>query len=289
MRVAHLIMAHRNPAQIARLAEKLNHPNFDIYLHIDDKVDIEPFLHLKTIPNLYFIKHRSKCNWGGFSLFKGIVDCMVEILHAPTKYAFINMISGQDYPLYDSNHIYEYLKSRQDTIFLSFEESSESEWWRQASLRYEKYHFTDLTMKGRYFIEKVLNKFAPTRKFPETLELYGGNKSCWWTLTRESAQYVVAKLDESPKLLSFLKYCWGTDEFVIPTLIMNSHLKPKVVNDNLRYIDWSEGNAHPKLLGVNDFKEMCNSKMLFARKFDPDFDSEIFDKIDSRSLEEAIK
>jgi len=282
MRVAHLIMVHKNPAQVLRLAEKLQHPNFDIYIHVDAKISIDQFELLNKVPNLYFIKNRSECNWGGFSLFQCIVDCLKQILQSSTKYAFINMISGQDYPLYNSQYIYDYLEQREETIFLSFEDSSDSEWWKKAATRYEKYHFTDFNIKGRYFVERMVNLLTPKRTFPEKLELYGGNKSCWWILTNDSATYIIDKLENSPKLLSFLKYCWGTDEFVIPTLIMNSTFKGKVVNDNLRYIDWSEGNAHPKLLEADNLAEICNSKMLFARKFDTELDSEILDQIDAR-------
>jgi hypothetical protein len=268
MKVAHLIMVHKNPAQVLRLAEKLNHPNFDIFVHVDAKVDVTQFDLLKSVPNLYFIKNRSDCNWGGFSLFQGIINCMKEIMLSPNEYAYINMISGQDYPLYSSQYIYDYLEGRTGTIFLSFEDSNDSEWWKQAATRYEKYHFTDFNIKGRYLIE---------------LELFGGNKSCWWTLTNESAKFVIDKLDSSPKLLSFLKLCWGTDEFVIPTLIMNSPLKVKVINDNLRYIDWSEGNAHPKLLGEDNLAAITGSRMLFARKFDMEIDEKILDQIDELS------
>lgn len=78
----------------------------------------------------------------------------------------------------------------------------------------------------------------------------------------------------------FLKFCWGTDEFVIATMIMNSPFKDQVVNDNLRYIDWSEGNANPKILGLEDFDPILSSNMLFARKFDEHHDREILDKLD---------
>jgi hypothetical protein len=283
MRVAHIIMAHKNPSQLLRLAKTLNHPQFDIYVHIDAKVAIEDFKVLNSIPNLSFIKERSECNWGGFSLFKGIINCLKQVLASGVEYDFVNLISGQDYPIVSAEAMYSYLEKRKGSIFISFEESSESEWWKNAAPRYEQYHLTDFNIKGRYLLQNLINKLAPTRKFPDNLKLYGGNKACWWTLTKESALYVINKLEEAPKLYRFLKFCWGTDEFVIPTLIMNSPLKDKVVNDNLRYIDWSEGNPHPKLLELADFNNIASSNMLFARKFDYDLDVAIFDKLDEES------
>lgn len=285
MRVAHLIMAHKNPAQLVKLVERLLHPNIDIYLHIDAKVGIDQFETLRKIPDLLFIKNRSTCNWGGYSLLKGIVQCVEEILQSDRKYDFINMISGQDYPIQSAECIYNFLVEKKGNIFISFEESHESDWWKKASNRYEKYHLTDYKIRGRYFIERLINMIMPKRRFPGNMTLYGGNKSCWWTLSRDSAAYIVSKVNNSPELTNFLKLCWGTDEFVIPTLIMNSYLKEKVINDNLRFIDWSEGNAHPKILRNSDFEEIRNSKMLFARKFDMEIDQEILEKIDDLLLQ----
>lgn len=276
-------MAHKNPVQLKRLIECLSHPMFDIYIHIDKKVEIEQFKILGHIPNLYFFKKRSKCNWGGFTLFKGIIDCLTEVLEKDKKYGFINLISGQDYPIQSADNIYEYFKKNKEKIFISFEgESSNSKWWETAKARYQKYHLTDFKFKGQYFLQSIINKLAPLRRFPEEMDLYGSNKACWWTLNRESAEHVITKLNGNPEFYKFLRYCWGTDEFVIPTLIMNSPLRKNVVNDNLRYIDWSEGNANPKILLKDDFEAIDQSNMLFARKFDIEIDGDILDMLDKK-------
>jgi hypothetical protein len=64
---------------------------------------------------------------------------------------------------------------------------------------------------------------------------------------------------------------------------MNSPLKHVVVNDNLRYIDWSKkGVPHPALLTIDDADNLLNSSKLFARKFDIELDEAVLDLIDSR-------
>lgn len=284
MKVAHIIMAHKNPDQLERLVKKLIHPDFDIYIHIDAKVNIDEFKTLTGIKNLFFINSRTRCNWGGFSLIKGVINCLNEVLFKSKKYDFINLMSGQDYPLYSAQYCRDYLKKNEGTIFLSYENHSESEWWKSASSRYERYHFTDYKFKGRYLIEKIVNIILPKRKFPNDMTLFGGSKSCWWTLTSESAEYLVSRLKYDRKLINYLKFCWGPDEFIITTLIMNSAFKNRVVNNNLRFIDWSEGNAHPKILSIDDESEILKSKMLFARKFDINIDYKILDKIDMERI-----
>ena len=288
MRIAHIIIAHKNPEQVLRLATKLLHSNFDIFVHIDAKIEIEIFDGLRKLPNVFFIKNRINCNWGGYSLLEGILSSLKEVLDSNNNYKYINLISGQDYPVYNAEYINDFFNSSPDKIYISYENSPDSNWWKDASKRYEKYHLTDYNFKGKYLIEKILNAIMPKRNFPTATTLYGSNKACWWALTHESAKFVLSKLNDDPKLIRFLRLCWGTDEFVIPTIIMNSSLKKHVVNNNLRYINWSEGKAHPKILDITDYEDIIQSKMLFSRKFDSEIDTSVMDKIDNSHLDIQI-
>lgn len=275
-------MVHKNPDQLLRLIQRLEHPNTHVFIHVDAKIPIENFSIIKDLKNVYFIKNRVKCNWGGNSLSRGIIAALEEVANQSVKYDFINLLSAQDYPLNNAESIYNYLSLHVGTNFISYEESNDSEWWLSAKSRFEKYHLTDFNFKWKYFFERVLNKIAPKRKFPMEMQLYGGSKSTWWTINGDCAVEITENIAKDKKLKTFLKYCWGTDEFVIPSLIMNSKFKNNTVNNNLRYIDWSEGNAHPKLLTTEDFERLKNSDHLFARKFDSDQDSKILDMIDDK-------
>jgi hypothetical protein len=63
-------------------------------------------------------------------------------------------------------------------------------------------------------------------------------------------------------------------------------MRPTIVNDNLRYIDWEKANpTPPATLMVEDFENLRQSAALYARKFDLDRDAEIFDLIDRTMLE----
>jgi hypothetical protein len=91
-------------------------------------------------------------------------------------------------------------------------------------------------------------------------------------------------LDKQPSLQRFFKYTWGSDEFVFQTLLYNSEFKKDMVNENYRYIDWSEGKPNPKTLNITDFTLIAESNAFFARKFDQDMDPIILDEIDKRLL-----
>jgi hypothetical protein len=91
---------------------------------------------------------------------------------------------------------------------------------------------------------------------------------------------VVDFVKKHPRIRRFAKYTWAPDEYLIPTLVMNSHLRNSVVHDNFRYVDWSQGGPNPKILTVNDFESLKKSDKLLARKFDIKVDTSILDKLD---------
>lgn len=281
MRIAHIIMAHKNPDQLIRLIKRLHHPDAQFYVHIDLKSPIEDFRSIMKINQVSFINNRINCNWGGNSLLTGIIASMNEVLSLKKGYSFINLLSAQDYPILPPNDLHNYLNNNLNSNFISYEPEN-SDWWKLATARYEKYHLTDLNFIGKYAVERIINKLLPNRKFPIPVKLYGGCKSTWWTITEDCARYVSTQLGSKTKLNNFLKYCWGTDEFVLTTLVMNSSFAAQSKDDNLRYIDWSEGNAHPKLLNIDDFSAIKASGMFFARKFE--MDEDVLDIIDKELL-----
>lgn len=284
MRIAHIIMAHKNPNQLVRLIKSLEHPNFDFYIHVDKKTNMDDFKIVNELRFVNFIQQRINCNWGGNSLLLGILSSLNEVLTSDKKYDFINLLSAQDYPLCSAVTINNFFEKNLNTSFISYETAKNSDWWKEAVLRYEKYHLTDFTFKGKYVVENILNTILPKRKFPLQTKLYGGSKATWWTISGDCAKYVSSIFNANKKLSRFLKFAWCTDEFAITTLIMNSPFKTNSVNQNMRYIDWSEGGVNPKLLGIKDLEKIKSSGMLFGRKFDTEFDSIILDKIDQQSL-----
>ncbi len=276
-------MAHKNPAQIERLIVKMRYNPFDFYIHLDKKTDIEDYKHLSEFENVFFIVNRTECNWGGYSFVTAIVNSLTEVLNSGRSYGFINLMSGQDYPIKPVNEIYEYLSEHKGKSFLAYEHVDHT-WWEEAVTRFKFYHLTDFKLIGRYLLQKIINKLMPSRKFPLDLTLYGSANSSWWTISTEAADYLVRYIRDNTKLRKFMRFTWGADEFLITTIIMNSPFRDKVINDNLRYIDWSQGGAHPKTFSKEDFQTLVKSDKCFARKFDIGADKEILDLIDQSEI-----
>jgi hypothetical protein len=280
MRIACIIMAHKEPQQIERYVKKFSDFPFDFFIHLDKKIDQRPFNYLTSIPRVQFIKQRTEVRWASSSFIKAEIQSFKEILASGIKYDYISVMSGQDYPIKPVSDIFHLLEVNNGKNFICFEE--DGEWWKHAISRISKYHFTDFGFKGRYRIQFFINALLPARKFPLPYKLYGGPRAMCMTLTTDCVSYLVEAIESDKKLRRFIHFTWGPDEFVFPTLIMNSRFKESVVNDNFYYIDWSAGGANPKILGADDYGELVATRQFFARKFDIRKDAGILDLLDQQ-------
>lgn len=278
MRIACIIMAHKDPQQIERLIKKFQGFPFDFYIHLDKKINQEPFEFLAGLPQVEFIKDRVHVRWASYSFLIAVLKAFNQVLFNGKKYDFISVMSGQDYPIKSVKTIYEYLENSKGKNFISYEENGT--WWEHAITRINKYHFTNFGFKGRYRIQFFLNSILPSRKFPLPYSLYGGPRAMCMTLGADCAEYLLNFIESDKKLRRFIRFTWGPDEFVIPTLIMNSKFSDSVINDNFYYIDWSKGGSNPKTLLAEDYNVLLTSDKMMARKFDMLRDATILDMLD---------
>jgi len=271
MKIAHLILTHKNPAQLERLLRALDHPDFDFYIHLDKKIDAAPFAPLVNNRNVFFIQQRAKVEWAGYGTIQATLNGFREIL--PKKaYDYINVISAQDFPLRSAAGIYRYISDRAGTEFITCE-SIEDE-WQEAAPRVKNYHFINWRIPGRFRLSKLATALLPARKFPLDYRIVG--RANWFTLTEAAARYVLDFIDSHPRVVRYFKYCWGADEFIFATILYNSSFRGSIEN-NLVYVDWTgQTKGHPRVLGSGDFSRLRSSEKLFARKFDLSADAGIF-------------
>lgn len=282
MRTAHLILTYTHPHQTEMMIKKMSHPDFDFYIHVDKKIDIKPYLYLDYLPNVFFIENREDVRWACFNTVKAIFNCIIEICNSGKKYNFINLLSGQDYPIKPVGHLVDFFEKNKGKEFIAHRDIIND--WPGAQMRYNRYHLINYRINGRHIfgrhlLEKSLTYLLGKRTMPYQLHPYG--ESMFWMLSPEVALFVANKVLNDKKLRRFFYFSWASDEFVFQTIIMNSHYKDRVINNNYRYIDWSEKKENPKVLGAEDFSKLKDSSTLFARKFDVTKDIEVLNKLDS--------
>ena len=86
-------------------------------------------------------------------------------------------------------------------------------------------------------------------------------------------------MSENPDYVRFFEHVFVPDELFFQTIIMNSALRDTVVNDNLRYVDWTREPA-PAVSTRDDLTALLELGQLFARKFDETVDREVLDALD---------
>src|SRR6516165_5857227 len=207
MRIACIIMAHKEPQQIERLIKKFSHLPYDFYIHVYKKIPQHPFEYLAQLPNTHFAKNRIRVRWASYSFLMAVQQMIFQVLETGMPYDFISIMSGQDYPISPVSDIYQSLEKNIGRNFICFED--DGEWWDHAMSRIDKYHFTNFGFKGRYRIQFLLNAILPKRKFPLPYKLYGGPRAMCMTLSKDCAAYVADFISSNNKLRRFIRFTWG--------------------------------------------------------------------------------
>lgn len=276
MRIAHLILAHKNPAQLERLIDTLSHPSFDIYIHLDKKTDITPFRYLAEKQNVFLVAHRAPVYWAGYGTIQATINGFRTILSNPA-YDYINVISAQDFPLTSAEFIHRHIAENQGVEFITCESIEDQ--WKSAATRVTRYHLINWRIPGKFRLEKLVNRLLGPRKFPiDEFKVVG--RSNWFTLTRGAAIYFLDFIGRHPEVDRFFRYVWGADEFIFATVLYNSPYRDNI-RESLIYVDWrGQTKGHPRVLTAKDVPEMLASGRLFARKVDMDVDPTLFDLLE---------
>lgn len=270
MKIAYLILAHKNPNQLKRLASFLD--TDDIYIHLDAKSDIKNFNDNVGV----FIENRVDIQWGTFSMVEATLNLIKEA-KLKKDYDYYVLLSGDDYFIKSINDFELKLESGNNYIdIIDIEEN-----WKSAKIRYEIKH-TDIInnsiLRKVSFIIKMIFK---RRKMINEMKAYAGSQ--WWCLNKQAIEYVIDVVENDKSIIEFFKTTLIPDELFFQTILMNSNLKNTIVNNNLRYIVFEKGNVHPNIFTKDNLEELLNEDDKYiARKFDINKDSKIFDLLDSR-------
>lgn len=285
MKIAYIMQVHKNFNQIKLLTDRLVDELTCVYIHVDKKNE-ELFKELKNEytnnENVFIIDNRVEVNWSGFSQVQATLNLMESALkNNKFKFEYISLISGQDFPIKNNNYIRKFLTDNNGFEFIQYRNINND---NEFLFRLKIYNFFRENKNARKIYVKIvdnilrrLQKLVIKRNNLEGLDLYTG--SSWFTLSRECVEYIFKHLGENGKYILDFKYTFCPDEEFFQILILNSKFKEKVINDNLRYIDWEGCHGSPRTLGISDINKIKSSNKHLARKIDIDIDSEIIPQL----------
>ena len=282
MKVSFLILGHKSSSQIIDFINTLDCKDVTFFIHIDKKSKImndSSLEKIKSKENVKFIDQRQQISWGGYGMISATLILLKECLKKE-KCDYISLHSGQDLPIKNRNQILYFLEKNQGKEYFEFFKIKDKKRWAPNTGfdRIEYYWFIEeIGYDKSMELYKAQKKLNVKRKYFKNIEPYGGSQ--WWTITRECAQFIIDYVNQNKDFCDYYKYTMIPDEGFFQTIVLNSYFKDRVINDNLRYIDWESGPEYPKILKKQDFKRIATSNKLFARKFDSTVDKTIIKMI----------
>ena len=119
MQKNYLILAHKNPQQLARMIKALDNGNSKFFIHLDAKTPIEPFTAQLEDEHIVFIPERERCVWGDFSIVLATIHLMEAAAKVQNKGFFI-LMSGQDYPIKPIGELDAFLEENAQCDFIDY-------------------------------------------------------------------------------------------------------------------------------------------------------------------------
>lgn len=276
MRVAYVVVVHKDAPQIVRLVRALATPSSTFVVHVDRRAgpalrgEIEALL--DGAADLAFVEpHR--CYWGGFGMVRAALKGLDALVGRNDPFDYAVLVSGQDYPLRPASEIESFLRDAGRSSFLNaFPLPRPDGWGPRGGLdRVEDWHLVN---------RRALHLRLPRpRRLPLGLAPFGG--SAWWCLQRDVAVHVQRFSRANPRVVRFFEHALHPSELFFQTVIMNSPHASSVVDDSLRFVKWADAARSPETLTMDDLDDILASAALIARKFDPGVDARVLDAVDA--------
>ena len=275
MKLAILLLCHKNSKQINLLLDQLVHPQVSVFVHVDKNAAITP--QLKSYQNVFILpdEKRVACRWGSMSLVEATLHLLqYATQHGPFDYFWL--CSGQDFPIKPIEQIVSFVEQHAGKEFLDlFPSKNHTGNYSNYDKRTAVYY--PLWMLGNKLWQRIVKRgsieltggyrytWMGRRSCKTDLKFYFGSQ--WWCLSCKACKWILDYISKNSHLLDFYKNTIVPDESLFHTLLMNS---PYAQNrqDALHYIDWSEGGNSPKTLGMSDLAALQQSDKFMARKFD---------------------
>lgn len=278
MRLAYLILAHKDPAQIERLMRAILDPDNVYLIHVDRKSD-EACHRLAAglaarHANVAVMPARD-VRWASFSVIDTTIRGIRQLLEMSPDWQFFFNLSGQDFPLRTQAQIRERLSAFPGRNFVEHFDPMEK--WVDAQARIRRIRIEPPFSASGYNLPKI--RIDRWSHYLGDAEYRGGWS--YFTLDRRFCEFMT----RSPLLARyrrFFRYTYTSDEILIPTFILNSPLRDTVINDCLRQFTWIEGEAQPRIYTMDDRERLLASPALFARKFDLGADAGIVELLEDR-------
>jgi hypothetical protein len=280
--LAYIVSAYKLHDQLARLVARLSTERTRFFIHVDRKTDEVTYRKmtrsLEPLANVRFLE-RHRCDYGGFGHVRATLKGIDAVVREGWPFDYAILLTGQDYPIKSNEQIDDFFARNHGRSYMTHFPLPTREWEGGGLDRISAWH---VRIRDRHFRVGGGARAGIARTLPGGLRPFGG--SGYWCLSDECARYVHEFVGRHPAYTRFFRFVDVPDEIFFQTIVLNSAFRDKVVNDDLRYVEWRDPAVAggPAVLGERDYPKLARSDKLFARKFDVSQDAVILDLLDQK-------
>lgn len=273
MKHAILIQCHTCPEMVRSVIKKLTSDNHYFFVHVDSKYkDYYKFQKLQS-DHVFLTDRRYNVHWGAEEQIYLTLELINKANSLNLQYDYYHLISGQDYPTCTNTDFDRFFEDKPPYSFMELDDHT------KITDRFMLFHcnkFFDVrrSLIGNFWESSVVNW---QRRLTALLSLrpeigltpYKGNN--WWSLHKSAVDYIIGFCNKHPEYKRRFRFTSCCDEVFFHTILFNSSIKPNIVLDDLRYVDWkrkSPDESLPRLLTETDYNEIKKTKKIFMRKVD---------------------
>ncbi|API57757.1 glycosyl transferase (plasmid) [Rhizobium leguminosarum] len=278
--IGYLILVHRFPEQFKRLFKAIYDPRNSYVVHVDKNsgetldADIRDFL--QPYPNAEVMEGHAAV-WGGYSLVDAELRGMQHLLTMDGNWSHFINLSGQDFPLKTQAQIMAHLRAHPNREYIKV-------------LDQNKIRPDTMRRIGEFVIERdgQIEQTLTMRPFLEETTPYIGNQ--WMIVSRAFCSFVCNDV-RADHYKAFYRNTFIADEGFFQTVMMNTPVHGRIVNDDLRMIDWvpdGDIKLRPRTYLRQDALALKASHNLFARKFEQDVDGDILSILEGHLARQAL-
>jgi hypothetical protein len=274
MKIAYLIITHRNPRLLGRFIDHLSGEESSFFIHLDAKANISEFAGIEG-PNVHFTR-RVPVYWGEFSQVTASLILIEAALACTPSPDYLMLLTGSEFPLRSREYIHRFLERQQGREFITMAKtpSPGKPLERVNTIRFPR------KRPILRFVFRALAKLGLAsrdyRKYFDGLEPYSGVG--WWALTNEACRYVLDFAKRDQAIAKFYQHTHASDEAYIHTILGNSPYRAKAQRCFLLE-DWSGCVHHPRPIDEEHLRYFESqpevivsdgdgtTEVLFARKY----------------------
>jgi hypothetical protein len=276
-KLAYLILVHSDAQQFGKLISSLGE-NCDIYVHVDKKADISPFLKIAGGKNVIFAKSRVSISWAGISMIDAQNILLIDALNNKERYSHLIFLSGSCYPIKNQKEIYETITKYPQREFIKFIDMRDSpgHYMKQIKRKWFNEPLLSENWPLSHNPEKILRKIATKFNFinrwnDAVIPCFG---SQWCALTVDCCQHIIDYQRNNPWYREMNRLTFSPDEHYYHTIVGNSPYAD--MSDGVQHFEgrgtWRLANFHiidetlAKWFTIRDWDQIATSDKLFVRK-----------------------